>query len=347
MHEPQKNQRKRLRGGAAAFLSLLLFVSPLVVTAQAADVVKTLVPVGHTIGVKLFSRGVLVVELSDGPCPARSCGLKTGDLITKCNGTQIQSTEHMQALLQQNQDQELKLQVQRGNQILQMKTNAVQSEEGNWLLGAWIRDSMAGIGTMTFYDPESGTFGALGHGVTDMDTAQLMSLSSGSVMASTVKAVKRGEIGEAGELRGNFDLTEDLGPLYANTDCGVFGTIDGCTFATHEAMPAAKNSEVHTGQATILANVSGDTVEEYEVQITKIFDNSGDTRNMLVEVTDPALLAVTGGIVQGMSGSPILQDGKIVGAVTHVLLNDPTRGYGIFIQNMMQQAYGESTEEVS
>lgn len=347
MDEPQKNKKRRSRGGAAALLSLLLLVSPLMVTAQAADSVKTLVPVGHTIGVKLFSKGVLVVELSDGPCPARSCGLKVGDLITKCNGTTIQSTEHMQTLLKENGENELKLQVQRGSQILQMKTNAVETEEGTFQLGAWIRDSMAGIGTMTFYDPQSGVFGALGHGVTDTDTAQLMSLSSGAVMASSVKAVKPGEVGQAGELRGSFDLTTDLGDLFANTDCGVFGTMNQCAYATREAMPVAKNSEIHTGEATILANVTGDTVEEYSVEIVKILDSSGDTRNMLIEVTDPDLIEKTGGIVQGMSGSPILQDGKLVGAVTHVLLNDPTRGYGIFIENMLQQAYSTATEEVS
>ena len=212
-------------------------------------------------------------------------------------------------------------------------------------LGAWIRDSMAGIGTMTFYDPLSGRFGALGHGVTDVDTGGLMPLEHGSIMDATVKAVKRGESGSPGELRGSFDLTRDSGSLYANTDCGLFGVIEGESNAlgTQNAVPVAQRGEVAVGAASILANCEGDAVREYAVEIERIYAGSSPTRNMLVRVTDPELLACTGGIVQGMSGSPILQNGKLVGAVTHVLVNDSARGYGIFIENMLDAA-GIETE---
>lgn len=209
----------------------------------------------------------------------------------------------------------------------------------------WIRDSMAGIGTMTYYDPETGAFGALGHGITDVDTAQLMPFSSGSILPSTVKAVKKGASGEAGELRGDFDLTTDLGTLSANTAAGIFGTVENDDFTEqlNQALPVAEASEVRTGPAVILSNVEGDVVEEYDVEILQIVEGSSDGRDLVISVTDPDLIAATGGIVQGMSGSPILQDGKFVGAVTHVLLSDPTKGYGILMETMLKA--GEIAEE--
>ena len=173
---------------------------------------------------------------------------------------------------------------------------------------------------MTFYDPVTNTFGALGHGITDVDTAALMPFSSGSILPSTVKTVKRGETGAAGELKGNFDLTGDTGSLYANTSGGVFGTLTDQELIerlSENALPVAENDQVHTGKATILANVDGDTVKEYGIEITKILNTDPAGRNLLLTVTDPELLEKTGGIVQGMSGSPILQDGRLVGAVTH------------------------------
>ena len=198
---------------------------------------------------------------------------------------------------------------------------------------------------MTYYDPESGAFGALGHGITDADTALLMPFASGSILPSTVKAVKKGAIGEAGELRGDFDLATDLGDLYANTTSGVFGTLDPGEFTERlgDPMPVAAAGEVHAGPATILSNVEGDAVQEYDVEILQVVENAADGRDLVISVTDPELLAATGGIVQGMSGSPILQDGKFAGAVTHVLLNDPSKGYGILVETML--AAGDFSEE--
>ena len=195
---------------------------------------------------------------------------------------------------------------------------------------------MAGIGTMTYYDPATSTFGALGHGITDVDTAQLMPFSNGSILPSTVKAVKKGEAGSAGELRGDFDLTGDLGGLYANTSSGVFGTLEAA-YAPAQAQ-AVPTGQPAAGPAVIRSNVQGDEVREYDIEILKTVSGSNDGRDMVISVTDPALVETTGGIVQGMSGSPILQDGKLVGAVTHVLLNDPTKGYGISIENMLKAA---------
>ena len=304
------------------------------------EVVRQLVPAGHTIGVKLFAEGVLVVGLSDGDTPARQCGLREGDIMLAFNGVEIESTEHLQRLLSDNGAARATMRVQRGAKTLTMPVTP-EEHDGTCRLGAWIRDSMAGIGTMTFYDPERRVFGALGHGVSDVDTGQLMPLQHGSVMDARVKAVRRGESGAPGELRGDFDLTRDSGSLYANTESGLFGTITGETNALTErdaAVPVAPASEVRTGGASIRANCAGDEVKTYSIEIERIYPAASPTRNMLLRVTDSELLETTGGIVQGMSGAPILQDGRLVGAVTHVLVNDPTRGYGIFIENMLDAA---------
>ena len=334
-----------LRGGAALLLALLLCTAPFGagVTASAAgseSSARMLVPVGHTIGIKLFARGVLVVKLSDGGTPAKDCGLQTGDVIVKCGGVSVTSTEQFQTLLQENGGDATDLQIRRGGESMTLEVEPRPNDQGQYAIGAWIRDSMAGIGTMTYYDPATGAFGALGHGITDVDTAQLMPFSSGSILPSTVKAVKKGASGAAGELWGDFDMTRDLGTLSANTASGVFGTVEESDFTESltGALPVAKASEVRTGPAVILSNVEGDHVAEYDVEILQIVEGSADGRDLVISVTDPELIAATGGIVQGMSGSPILQDGRLVGAVTHVLIDDPQRGYGILAENMVSCA---------
>ena len=295
----------------------------------------SLVPVGRAVGVKLFMGGVLVVGLSDGASPAKESGLREGDVMLAFNGVDIESAEHLQQLLRDNGEARTTMSVRRGAKTLTLPVEPEEDESGVCHLGAWIRDSMAGIGTMTFYDPATGRFGALGHGVTDVDTGALMPIASGAIMDATVKAVKRGESGAPGELRGDFDLTHDTGTLSANTDCGIFGHAD--FVPDGEAVEVARHEEIRPGKAVILANCTGDEVHEYEIEIEKVYSGPSPTRNLLLHVTDPELLARTGGIVQGMSGAPILQNGKLVGAVTHVLVNDATRGYGIFMENMLAQ----------
>ena len=344
LYGPLQRARRMLRRGAALVLAFLL-CSPIL--AMAADVTdsgstqissaRMLVPVGHTIGIKLFARGVLVVKLTDGGTPAKECGLQTGDVIVKCGGVSVTSSEQFQSLLQKNGDSAMDLQVRRAGDSMTLSVEPEQNDKGVYCIGAWIRDSMAGIGTMTYYDPATGDFGALGHGITDTDTALLMPFSNGSILPSTVKAVKRGETGSAGELRGDFDLDTSLGDLYANTESGIFGTLAVSDYAPacQDAVPIGESVP---GPAVIRSNVEGDAVEEYEIEILKVVSGTSDGRDLVISVTDPKLLKATGGIVQGMSGSPILQNGKLVGAVTHVLLNDPTKGYGILIENMLNAA---------
>ncbi|MEL4860968.1 SpoIVB peptidase [Pseudoflavonifractor phocaeensis] len=306
--------------------------------------VRTVVPVGRAVGIKLFSDGVMVVGFSQIPAaggnatPAKSCGLKEGDIITHINAAEVDTIEEVQEQLAQVGGQAMSIRALRNGHALQVTAQAVQcSTDGSYKLGAWLRDSMAGIGTVTYYDPATGDFGALGHGINDVDTAQLMPMESGNVLGATVSDVKKGRRGEPGELHGAFDLTEDLGELRANTAHGIFGTLSNDSLASGlEPVEVAARNQVETGKAVIYSNISGDEVKAYEVEITKLFPNASDGRDMMVKVTDPALLAATGGIVQGMSGSPILQNGRLVGAVTHVLVGDPTQGYGIQAENMLQ-----------
>ena len=355
MREEQSNQpwvwmlARWLLAGLTA-LTLLAAVTasasakPPGVTCVSSTESRTLVPVGKTVGIKLFARGVMVVGLTDvttaegSTSPAKECGLKTGDIITKINGEQVNSIEEVQDILQDSGGS-LEIQASRNGKQMELTTQAAAcAADGSYKLGAWIRDSMAGIGTVTFYDPETGLFAALGHGINDVDTGLLMPLQSGAIMPSCVTGLLPGEKGSPGALHGSFDLTTDLGRLTANTDCGIFGRLDADCFSG-EAMEVASRSEVKTGEATILANVEGETVEEYTIEILRIYPDSGEhTQSMMLRVTDQRLLDKTGGILQGMSGSPIIQNGKIVGAVTHVLVNDPTRGYGIFIENMLDAA---------
>lgn len=351
---------RRLGGGAwtAAVCLLLVFTlsgdralaaSPswdAVTCGSTVEIGDKVVPLGKAVGIKVFSDGVVVTGLSDvntaagSASPGRTSGLKAGDVITHINGQEVNTIEGVQALLAQQQGQPLTLQVKRDGQSTQLTVQPVQNQEGTYQLGVWLRDSMAGIGTLTFYDPQSGVFAALGHGISDVDTAILLPLETGSIMKATVSDVKKGLSGEPGELHGVFDLQHDLGSLYANTQQGIFGTLeDEALTKTGQAVEIASRDQVHTGKATILSNIAGDTVEEYEVEILTLYpENDGDTRNLMLQVTDPRLLEATGGIVQGMSGSPILQDGRLVGAVTHVLINEPTQGYGILAENMVKTA---------
>jgi len=283
--------------------------------------------------------GFSKIDTADGSAtPAQDCGLKEGDIITQINSKDVDTIEEVQALLQNLTENELTIHALRGETELTITTQAVKcSSDGTYKLGAWIRDSMAGIGTLTFYDPQTGFFGALGHGINDIDTALLMPLESGGIISATVTDVKKGVAGAPGQLHGTFQLDQDLGSLIANTNGGVFGLAVDDSLKTGEALTVASADEVQCGPATILSNINGTEVKEYEIEISKLLSaTDSDTRDLIIKITDSTLLEKTGGIVQGMSGSPILQNGKIVGAVTHVLVDDPTCGYGILAEDMLR-----------
>ena len=308
------------------------------------DVSNRLIPLGRTTGIKLYSKGTMLVGFSDLDCcgysPAEKAGLQEGDVILALNGSDIGSNEDLVAGLKALDSPTVTLTVLREERTREVRVRAVYDETLRcYRIGAWIRDSIAGIGTISFVDPKTGAFGALGHGICDTDTGDLILLESGSVMESIVTDVIPGKSGAPGQLTGQFNLKEDQGILVKNTDAGIFGKLDNPRlYADREALPVAEAKEVKTGDAYILSNVDGITTQRYDIRIIKVFDGKDTLRDMLIEVTDPDLLQITGGIVQGMSGSPIIQDGKIIGAVTHVLVNDPTRGYGIFMEDMLQAA---------
>ena len=334
----ETRSKRGIRRAAACFLSVLL-AAALAVPAWAGGGGRTLIPLGKAVGIKLFADGAMVVSVSslDGAAsPAEGCGMREGDLLLELNHSKVTSAEQVQQFLQDNGTAPVTVTVARSQKVLELEATPRLCDDGVYRLGAWIRDSIAGIGTLTYYDPQTGQYGALGHGINDVDTRALMPLSSGAIMETTIKAVKQGTKGEAGELRGDFSVQRDVGDLTANTEGGIFGTVADRDFiGTAEAVEVASASQVHPGKATILATVSGSTVREYAVEILKVYPFNQPTRNLLLKITDAQLLAATGGIVQGMSGSPILQDGRLVGAVTHVFLNDPTQGYGILMENML------------
>ena len=344
------NEEARPFAGAAArwalglLLAAVLSVGPTMTAARAA--LPTVVPVGRAVGIKLFSDGVVVVGTSEiateagSVNPAKDCGLKEGDIITHINSTEVDTIEEVSALLQELEGKAMSIRAIRDDKQVQLTaTAALCSADGAYKLGAWIRDSMAGIGTVTFYCPDTGAFGALGHGINDVDTALLMPLDSGSILPATVAGVEKGQAGDPGQLQGVFDTKATLGLLHANTAGGVFGVMADSGWVEGTPVEVAGRDEVREGGASILCNISGDRVEEFDIQIVKVYPESeSDCRDYLLKVTDQRLLDVTGGIVQGMSGSPILQNGKLIGAVTHVMVNEPTKGYGILIENMLAQA---------
>ena len=304
-----------------------------------------LIPVGRAVGIKLFADGVMVVGLASdgeggGASPARACGLRTGDVITHINSEEVDSVEEVRQLLQEADGQPLTIQATRGDRQIEL-TATPEETAGGYQLGAWIRDSMAGIGTVTWYDPATGRFAALGHGISDVDTGLIMPLASGGIMEASVTGVRKGAQGAPGQLQGAFRLDSDLGSLTANTGCGIFGTLtDRSLIQGLEPVEVAAREQVKVGPATVRATVAGEEPRDYQAEIVRVYPGGENGRDLMLRITDPALLEATGGIVQGMSGSPILQDGRLVGAVTHVLIDDPTRGYGSLTERMWAAAAG-------
>ena len=314
---------------------LLLLAFCLWLTAQTVWGAQLLVPGGQVIGLELLNNTVTVAAFDDtlGQA-ARNCGLQVGDRITGINGAAVHTAEDVrQALLRT--DGEAEISVLRGGKAKKLSLKPEITGDGP-KLGVYLKQGITGVGTVTWYDPADGSFGALGHGINEAD-GSLAVMEAGKVYDAQVVTVKTGKIGAPGQLMSTVTGTGTIGSLSKNTVQGVFGKAELSN--QEEMLPVGDKDQVSVGPAMIRSTVQGDTVQEYSVEILKVYPNSGASgRNMLLKVTDPALLAATGGIVQGMSGSPIIQDGKLIGAVTHVLVNDPTTGYGIFIENMLNAA---------
>lgn len=319
------------------FAAVIIICFSFIITASAAS---ELVPLGHTTGIKLLSDGAIVVGLSEdlGENPCRAAGIAPGDVIKSIDGKSIHLNSELKAAVEKCDGKSLKIEYARDGKTETAEVTPVKNESGEYVLGIWIRDSVAGIGTLTYYDPETKTYGALGHGISETDTNLLIPIERGALMKSRVTDVKRGSAGNPGELVGDYDLSHDFADIKKNTESGIFGKMtDTAEFDSMKRYPIADKNEIKRGKATILANIEGDAVKEYEIEITSIYFDGEKTKNMLVRATDPELLEKTGGIVRGMSGSPIIQDGKLIGAITHVLVNNPQKGYAIFIENMLAE----------
>lgn len=303
----------------------------------------TLIPGGSTVGIRMELGGVMVSGFSDvetengSVSPSRQAGVMEGDIIFAVNGEEVGSSAEFLARAAEMDGAAVTLSVRRDGSETDISVTPAENESGKMQLGLWLRDSIAGIGTLTYYDPETSAFGALGHGVSEIDTGRLVPVDNGAVSGAEIVDVVRGERGTPGELCGSV-AEERFGTIVSNTDAGIFGYLDGSRAG--KALSVADESEVRLGEAAILSNVSGTDVRQYSVEITRLYHDPDDCRGIMLTVTDPELLALTGGIVQGMSGSPIIQDGKLVGAVTHVLVNDPTRGYGIYLEKMLDYSGG-------
>ena len=312
---------------------------------------KYVVPSGDIIGLRMFTEGVMIVATDSVDSrkgsvnPSKSAGLEIGDVIMLIDGVKIESSAQVDALVATSQGKTLNLGYTRdGNYFTTTITPSYSESEERYKTGLWIRDSAAGIGTMTFYEKSTGFFACLGHAVCDIDTGEVLPLSDGDIVDAVISGCVKGKAGQAGELCGNF-RSNSLGSVFINNSCGVFGYLNSANRSEKE-IPIALKSEIKTGSAQIISTVESGCKAYYDIEIEKLSPDDKNDRNMIIRIKDAELIEKTGGIVQGMSGSPIIQDGRLVGAVTHVFLNDPTRGYGIFAETMLRSAYEAENKHV-
>ncbi len=309
----------------------------------------TVIPVGNIAGVKLYTNGVLVVGMSEIEGkdskkykPYENTGITEGDTIVKINEKQIDSTNDLIRTVNMSQGKDIEIEYIHQQETKECSITPVQTGNNEYKLGLWVRDSAAGVGTVTFYEPSTKTFGALGHGITDIDTNELINIASGEFITTRILNITKGESGIPGKIQGSIENQKNIGLISKNTKFGIYGKVDNLsslTIDTSREMEVALRDEIKPGKATILCSLDNEKPEEYEIEIETIYkENNYDNKSMKIKVTDEKLLEKTGGIIQGMSGSPIIQNGKFIGAITHVLVNNPQEGYAVFGDIMLKQA---------
>lgn len=307
------------------------------------------IPVGSIAGVKLYTNGVLVVGMSEIEGidnkkykPYENTGIKEGDTITQINNVEINSTEELMQIVNQTQGNPVKIKYIQQEETKECSIEPIETVSHNYKIGLWVRDSAAGVGTVTFYNPANKTFGALGHGITDIDTEELINIASGEFITTRILNITKGESGNPGKIQGTVENQQNIGKISKNSKFGIYGTVENLSslnIDTSKEMEVALRDEIQQGKATILCSLDNQKIEEYEIEIEKIYkENNYNNKSMQIKVTDPKLLEKTGGIIQGMSGSPIIQNNKFIGAVTHVLVNNPQEGYAVFGDIMIKQA---------
>ena len=307
------------------------------------------IPIGTVAGVKLYTSGILVVGMSEiegidnkKHKPYANSGIEEGDTIISIDDTKISSTQELINTVNSSKGKNLSIQYMHDNATATCSITPVKTNNNEYKLGLWVRDSAAGVGTVSFYDPSNKTFGALGHGITDIDTEELINIESGEFVTTRILNITKGEEGSPGKIQGTIENQNNIGSIYKNTKFGIYGTVENTSeldIDYSKEMEVALREEIKEGKATILCNLDGNTPKEYEIEIEKIYlENNYDNKSMKIKVTDEELINKTGGIIQGMSGSPIIQNGKFIGAVTHVLINNPKEGYGVFGDIMLKQS---------
>ncbi len=293
---------------------------------------------GENIGIELNSKGVIIVGTYEvnGINPAKEANLRAGDKIIKINDKEVINIEEMLKVIENsNNKSNIKITYLRGNKTNDTSLKLSKSNDNIYKTGLYVKDSISGVGTLTFIDPNTKLFGALGHEIIEKNTGQKLEIKDGKIYSSTVTGITRSDIGKPGEKAARYDSSDIFGDVKENTTSGIFGNYTS-TIPDKKLYKVAKEDEVKTGNATIFTVIDGNTIESFAINILRI--NKSTTKNILFEITDSRLLKNTGGIVQGMSGSPIIQNDYIVGAVTHVVVDDPTKGYGIFITTMLEEA---------
>ena len=306
------------------------------------------IPIGQVSGIKLYTSGVLVVGMSEIKGednlkyrPYENLGIQEGDTIVQVNNRSVIDTKDLIDVVNHSKGESINIKYVRNEEIQECNIKPVKISNTEYKLGLWVRDSAAGIGTMTYIEPKTNKFAALGHGITDIDTGNVLSISKGQLITTKIVSLIKGTNGNPGRIQGSINEQSKIGKIEKNSIFGIYGTIEDITKVNpynNQAIDVATRSEIQLGDATILCSIDGKKIEEYRIQIDKIYiNNDYNNKSMLIKVIDEELLKKTGGIIQGMSGSPVLQNGKFIGAITNVLINDPTKGYSVFGDLMVKE----------
>ena len=306
------------------------------------------VPIGKIIGLKLYTNGVLIVGMSEIENienqlerPFENVDIREGDTIIKVNETEIDSIESLQNEVNNSNGESINLTLVRNGTILTSNIIPTQTEENEYKLGLWVRDAATGVGTVTYYEPKSKQFAALGHGITDIDTNKLIDIESGQLVTSNIVSIKKGEAGSPGEIKGSILNQTTIGNVNKNSIFGIYGQLTNLTslnIDTSKTVKVALRNEIKTGEAKVICNIDGRQTKEYSINIDKIYlDNDSSNKSFIIRVTDKELIDKTGGIIRGLSGAPIIQNGKFIGAITNVLVQNPQIGYGVFADLMIKE----------